>query len=425
MKEDFLQYIWANSLYRSRELTTVSGKNVIILNGGSLNRDAGPDFFNAKIKIDDIILAGNIEIHLSNSDWFQHGHQNDAAYNNVILSVVGYADVSVHNSEGREIETVELEYADNLYDEYLFMTEHHREPGCFRRLELLDKGWFKLSLQGLAVERLERKCADIQKNLEQTHNDWEECFYRLLCKYWSGNVNSEPFYELALRIPYKILLKYADRPFMVEALLFGCSGLLKTAEEDEYVDSLKKECAYLQAKHKLEAMRASQWKFMRVRPDAFPTVRVALLASCLCRFSHLMSGLLDAGSVKEACGLLNVEASAYWTKHYQFGKLSAEKIKRTGDNTKKIILINAVVPFMFMYGKKRGEDKYVEKALDWLENIEAEYNYIVESWKSCGFMFDSALQTQALIQLRKEYCDRHRCMQCRIGREVLSNFVLK
>lgn len=419
MNEDFLQYIWANSLFKSNEFLTCSGKRVQVVNTGQVNRDAGPDFFNAKIGIDHLILAGNIEIHLRNSDWFRHGHHNDSAYDNVVLSVVREADVKIYNSKGREIETVILDFVDTLYDEYLYMAGNNRQPGCRRGLENMDRSWFNLTLQSLAIERLERKCDDIRTILEQTNQDWDECFYRLLCKYWAGNVNSEAFYQLACSIPYRVLLKYTDKPQCVEALLLGTSGLLNEIGEDGYVTELCREYRYMQAKHKLQGMNPVIWKFMRLRPDAFPTVRLALLASYICCYCHLFSRILEAGSLQEVMQLLDIKASVYWNSHYLLGKVSPVREKRMGDNMKKIILINSIVPFLFIYGRERGEERYTEKAISWLEEISAEYNYVVKAWEECGFKFDSALQTQAVLQLNKEYCDKHKCLHCRVGRQVL------
>lgn len=420
MKEEFLQYIWANSLYRNDELVTYNGMPIRILDAGQLNRDAGPDFFNARIRMGEIILAGNVEIHLRSSDWYRHGHHLDAAYDNVILSVVKDHDIRIYNSEGTEVECIVLDYVESLYNEYLFMRNMLRHPGCYRRLDLLDDAWFYRTLQSLAIERLQRKVNDIRQMLEQTSGDWGECFYRLLCKYWSANVNSEIFYQLALHLPYRLLLRYADRLVSVEALLFGCAGLLENPLNDNYRIELKKEYVYLSKKHKLWTMPSDRWKFMRIRPEAFPTVRIALLAGLICRFGNLLSYILEATELETAIGLFNVRASAYWDTHYLFGTESSSRVKKLGRDAQKILFINAVVPFMFIYGTERGEDKFRERALRWLEKIEAEKNYIVRSWEKCGFVFESALQTQALIQLRKEYCDRHLCLRCRIGRQILS-----
>lgn len=421
MKEDFLQYIWANSLYRSDEFTTYNGKKVRILNPGEFNRDAGPDFFNARILIDGIVLAGNVEIHLKSSDWYRHGHHTDAAYNTVILSVVRTDDVRVYDSSGREIESMVVEYAGHLYEEYVYMRNRRSQPRCAKGLERVEDFWFFFILQSLAVERLERKVNDIRQLLQLTGNDWEECFYRLLCKYWSGNVNSAAFYQLSLFLPYKLLLKYADRPLIVEALIFGVSGLLERAGEEEYVNRLKREYAYYRAKHHLVEMPAQQWRFMRIRPKGFPTVRLALLSAFICRFGAAVPRLMEAMSVKEVTAVFEVQASSYWDTHYSFQKVSAVRTKRMGVELRHILLINTVVPFLYIYGREQGNEKLVEKALGWLEDLEPERNFIVESWKKCGFVFDSALQTQALIQLRKEYCDKYLCLKCPVGKEVLKS----
>ncbi len=423
MSEDFLQYIWANFLFKCKDFTAVSGEQVEILEPGRLNQDAGPDFFNARVRINQTEWAGNVEIHLNNSDWYRHGHHEDAAYDNVILSVVRNADRIIYNSQGRRITTIVLDYADQLYVEYQYLSGIQPRTGCHCGLKELQPT-FQLFLQTLAIERLERKCRDIRMMLKQTCQDWEECFYRLICRYWAGHVNSEPFYQLAVLLPYRILLRYADRQEALEALLLGCAGLLEQEREDEYIVFLKQEFSYLKRKHNLVVMRPEQWKFMRIRPDAFPTLRVALLASFIRKFGTLLSRILEAKQVTDIEQDFNTYTSEYWENHYRPGIQVVSKKHGLGKQMKKVLITNAVVPFMFLYGQERGEELYQEKALALLEKCKPEDNRIIRTWKSSGIIADSALQSQALIQLTKEYCEQHRCLQCRIGLEVLKSYLM-
>ena len=419
MNEDFLQYIWANALFRDAECVTTSGERLRVLRVGEQNRDAGPDFSNARVEKGGIILAGTVEVHVSGSDWFRHGHHLDAAYDNVILSVVKNADAGATTSKGRRVDTIELQYDERHWDEYLYIRDTRVMPRCHRRLRAIDPCKLESSLTGYAVERLERKCADVRRVLESNKNDWEGTLYHVITRYWSGNVNADPFSRLARGISYKKAWRESDSLQRVEALLLGYSGLLGAASErDEYVDTLQREYDHLARKYGLQAIDPSCWKFARARPTLFPTVRIALLAALLCRSRFLFSGLLEAPTARDAARLLDVAASPYWDTHYLPGRPSVPRVKRTGDMLRQLLVVNALVPFLFVYGKEQAEERYSEKALRWLEELPPETNSILRKWKACDITPRSALHAQAILHVHGEYCLQHRCLHCKLGNEI-------
>lgn len=413
MTEEFLQYVWENTLFDTRHCFSTAGKAIEIVHPGYKNRDAGPDFFNAKVKIDGMTHVGNVEIHQRGSDWFRHGHHVDAAYDNVILSVVAVADEDVFSSKGRPIDGMVLAYNTHLWDEYAYLQGLTEIPRCSHLLRQGDSALTSMALTGYAVERLEAKCRVIQEMLDETKNDWETCFYRLLARYWSGSVNAEPFSLLARSLPYKIVLKCADNLARIESLVFGVSGLLAGCAEDDYVAAMRQEYEFQASKWRLSSMNPASWKFARVRPVSFPTVRLALFAALMPRFNALVSAVLESSSLEEVERLLDVRASIYWDTRYKLGVPSVRHVKQLGQAMKEIVIINAVIPFLFVYGKGRGEEAYCDKAITWLEALPAERNYITEGWERAGVVLSSALQSQAVIQLKKEYCDAHRCLQCK------------
>ncbi|MDR0766395.1 MAG: DUF2851 family protein [Odoribacteraceae bacterium] len=419
MNEEFLQYIWENGLFRSAECVTTTGEQVRVLRVGRRNRDAGPDFSDARIETGGIVFAGTVEIHVRGSDWVRHGHHEDPAYDNVILSVVLHDDAEVYTSKGRRVDTILLQYDEHLHEEYLYTRETMDMPRCHRRAREIDPLKMELLLAGYAVERLERKCDDVYRLMEENHNDWEATLFGMITRYWSGNVNAEAFAMLARGIPYKLARRAGDSLFRVEALLLGYSGLLEAASErDEYVDAARAEYEYLASKHGLRALPPSCWKFARVRPTSFPTVRIALLAALLCRSGLLFTALLEAGTAGEAMRQLDVQASPYWDTHYRPGQPAGRQVKRVGTMLQQLIVVNALVPFLFVYGRERGEDKYREKALRWLEELPAEMNSIVTNWKKHGITPRSALHAQAILQLHGEYCLPRRCLDCKLGSEM-------
>ncbi|MDR0544516.1 MAG: DUF2851 family protein [Odoribacteraceae bacterium] len=419
MNEEFLQYIWANALFKDAACTTTDGEQVRILRVGEQNGNAGPDFSDARIEKGGVVFAGTAEVHLSGSDWARHGHHKDPAYDNVILSVVRNHDAEVYTSRGRRVDTIVLQYDERLHEEYLYTRGTPNAPRCHRRLPQIDPSKLEVSLTGYAVERLERKCDNVYRLLESSQNDWETTLFSMIARYWSGNVNAEAFSMLARGLSYKKVQRDGDSLFRAEALLLGYSGLLETAgERDEHVDALRQEYAYMASKHGLQSLPPSVWKFARVRPPFFPTVRIALLAALLCRSRLLLSEILEARTVEEAMHRFDVTASPYWDTHYRLGQPSARRVKRVGKMLQQILAINALAPFLFVYGKERGEDRYQERALAWLEELPPESNHIVADWQAAGIAPRSALHTQALLHLNDEYCQPRRCLHCKLGHEM-------
>lgn len=425
MKEEFLHYLWKYRLYDSDKLFDNDGNRIIVINPGEYNRDSGPDFFNARISIAGTVWAGNIEIHTRSSHFDAHGHQNDRAFNNVILHVVAENDKKVFNSLGQELLTVGLTFDTGLYEKYISLINIPYIIACQDEIVNIDNVLLLHWLNALVIERLEHKSEFVLNIFSETGNDWEETFYRLLSRYFGFRVNTEPFEMLATAIPFRIIRKHADDKFQIEALLFGIAGMLdeglfKEALSDEYYRNLIKEYKILSSKYSLQPLHGWGWKFSRLRPVNFPTVRISQLAAMLSLAGGLFSRVLEVNDIEQLKTLLDVTASPYWNDHFVFGKKSRSFPKSTGSQAIDIFLINAVIPLLFVYGKTRDHNDICERALTFLEEIDAEDNIIIEEWKTAGIDADSAFCSQALIQLRNEYCKKRRCLDCRIGSKLIS-----
>ncbi len=424
MKEEFLHYLWKYSLYDRDNLSDSEGNKIEVLSPGQYNRDSGPDFFNARIKTGNTIWAGNVEIHINASHFLMHGHQNDPAYNNVILHVVAIDDRKVFNSRGEEIPAAVLRFDGSLYERYQELVNNPILIACQDYIKgadrLLLRGW----IESLAIERLSRKAGTIGILLEKTDNDWEEVFYRLLCRYFGFRVNTEPFVMLAESLPFRIIRKHADSIFQIEALLFGAAGLLdegmfREALSDNYYKDLTREFKFLSSKYSIRPMHGWMWKFSRLRPVNFPTIRISQLAHMLSVSGGLFSQVLEADEPDNLKVLFEVPVSDYWEDHFVFGKKSRETKKNTGSQATDILVINAVIPVIFVYGKIRGRQDICDRALNFLLNIPPEQNKIISEWDEAGLSPESAFDSQALIQLRDEYCRKRRCLDCRIGGRLI------
>ncbi len=436
MKEEFLYYIWENRL-TDKALQTTEGESIEVVATGYRNTDSGPDFLEAKIQIGDKLWAGHVEIHVKSSDWNRHGHQTDKAYKNVILHVV-YENDSIVN----DIPTLELK---GHFDETLFAN--------YQRF-ILSKGWIpceksiaqvpvftRLSwLDRMAVERLESKSETVTKILNANQFDWEDALYKLLMRYFGLKVNNEAFEYLSNILPFKSLLKHADNLLQLEAMLFGCAGFLEDNLTEEYPLLLKREFAVMKAKFNLLAMPAERWRFMRMRPSNFPTIRLAQMAQLIHKNGCLFSKIREAKNGNEVKALFDVKASEYWETHWRFDKRlpqcdspttqksgavglsyhgSRKTAKHLGDATANILMINAVAPLLFCYGKLHKDESVCETAMQFLEETEAEDNTIIRHFAQCGIKADNAMQTQALLHLYNMYCKRKRCLECRIGNVLM------
>ena len=421
MKEDLLHYIWKMKRFDWKALHTTAGESVEILHFGIHNHDAGPDFLEGKVKIGDTIWVGNIELHTKSSHWYQHKHQEDPRYDNIILHVVFEDDRPVMDSQHNIVPTIVLQsrIAHEVIESYDRLVNNQDWIPCEKSIGQVKGITKAVWLDRLMIERLERKTKAIQELLDRTNNDWEEAFYRGLSRNLGLKVNGTAFELLAASIDLKTIMKYKHSALQIEALLFGQAGMLDKTFEDAYPLQLQREYRLLQHKHQLKTIDITLWKFMRLRPANFPTIRIAQLAQLLFQSNHLFSKMLAANSVSEIENMFEVKLVNYWKDHYQFDKESISRAKKLGKSTIHLLLINTIVPFLFHYGKHRKEEKYVDKALDLLRACKPENNSIIKKWKALDFDVDSAHTSQALLQLKNEYCNAKRCMSCAIGNAIM------
>ncbi len=421
MNEEFLFYIWQYRLFDTKELSTVQGEPVEIIRPGDHNSDSGPDFFNARIKLGDTQWAGNIEVHTRSSDWKKHRHQGNKAYDNIILHVVHEEDEPVFRQGGEAVPTLELKHRipGRIYSRYLQFKSSKAWVPCGRQAAEVSKFTLHSWLDRVLAERLERKANMIEESLAINKYNWEETFYRHMARSFGFKVNGDPFELLAGSLPSTILARHKDNLFQLEALLFGQAGLLETTFREKYPTALQNEYHFLKKKFRLSAMPGHLWKFMRMRPSNFPTLRIAQFASLVNRSSHLFSRVMETESLAELRKLLDVNCSDYWQGHYRFGKKAPGKRRSLGEDAVDIIIINTVVPFLFLYGKHLKNEKYSDRAFQYLEETEAEKNGIISRWEQIGLRVRNAYDTQALLQLKNEYCDKKRCLNCAIGNDLM------
>jgi len=421
--EDFLHYIWKFRLFDKQDLKTNHGENLEIFSAGIQNFDSGPDFQNARIKIGETIWAGNVEVHLSSSDWQKHNHHEDKAYDNVILHVVYRDDVPLMLSNGRKVPTLELRerIPDDLYNRYhrLIFGNQSIIP-CEANIGSIDSLTLHNWLTRVLIERLEKRTANVFNSLDLNKGDWEETFYQYLAANFGFKTNALPFELLAKSLPQLTFAKHKNNPTQIEALIFGQAGFLNTDFKDQYPTMLKSEYEFLQKKYKLKPIENHLWKFMRMRPQNFPTIRLAQFAALIIKSNHLFSKVLEIKDVRELRYLFTgINVNTYWDNHYRFDAESTPSVKTLGQSSVDILLLNSLVLFLFSFGKHNGTQHYINRSLQLLEHLPKENNKVIEEFITLGVNIKTAFESQALLELKNNYCNNKKCLHCAVGNKIL------
>lgn len=427
--EQLLHYVWKHKLFPLHPLKTTLQQDVEVIDPGLHNRNAGPDFFNAKIKIGGTLWVGNVEIHDKASDWYLHGHDKDERYNNVVLHVCGVIDTEAKNARGENLAQLQLDIPVHVQQHYAQLLSTDFYPPCYQIIPHLSQLNVHSWMSALQTERLSQKTEAIVRRLQQCNGDWENAYFVTLARNYGFGINGEAFEQWALTFPLHIVDHHRDDLFQIEAIFMGQAGLLdlgsvperyrQVAVKDDYYQKLCHEYQYLSHKFSLRPMDYRLWRFLRLRPQNFPHIRLSQLANLYYQRQASLSQLLEATSVNEAGQKLVTWVTPYWETHYTFGSESLRNEKHVSPFSLNLLLINTVIPLLFAYGQQRGEEKYCDRAFDFLDALKPENNHIVRMWKECGLGVENAGDSQALIQLKKEYCDKKECLRCRIGYEYL------
>jgi hypothetical protein len=420
MNERLLQFIWQFQYFNKNELTTVDGTSLNVFHPGRFNHNQGPDFSEAKIKIGNTTWVGNIEIHTETSQWRVHHHMSDQNYSNIILHVVWKNDTIIKDSNGQVIATLELQpiVSKLMLQQYEQLMNAKGFVSCEKHLPALLPVRWLLWKERLAAERLERKATLILENLEQANNHWEEIFWWQISKNFGAKVNASAFEQMARSLPVNILTKHKSQINQLEALILGQANLLNGDFKEDYPKMLQREYKFLAIKHQLTPINKTP-DLLRMRPANFPTIRLAQLAMLVFKSTHLFSKIIEINDLNELRILLNVTANDYWHYHYLFDQPTNYKTKNLGAVMTDNIIINTVVPMLFAYGIYHDAQKWKDKAMQYLIQLPLEENKITKAWKEFKVSNENALESQSLIELKNNYCDCKRCLQCAVGFKIM------
>ena len=412
------------------ELETTDGRLVEIIDPGLYNRlHSGPDFFNAKVRIAGTLWVGNVEIHQRASDWYQHRHDQDPRYNNVVLHVVGEADTDVLTQDRQYLPQLVLPVPASLSENYEELLRSDQYPPCYKIIPDLTALTVHSWLAALQTERLEQKTEAIKQRVEQCGGSWEDAYFVTLARNYGFGINGDAFEQWAKNVPLSAVGKHRDDLFQIEAIFMGQAGLLALesippryqaeALNEGYYARLNKEYQYLAHKFSMKPMDFAVWRFLRLRPQNFPHIRISQLANLYYERRAGLSVLLECETLEQLRNLLATHVTPYWETHYTFGSESPQSKKKTSVSSQNLLIINTAIPMLFAVGRHRQKEQLCDRAFDLLEQLGAEQNHIIRMWKECGLEVHTAGDSQALIQLKKEYCDRKDCLRCRIGYEYL------
>ena len=432
--ERLLHYVWKHKLWQLSEMKTADGLAVEIIDTGLYNhQNNGPDFFNAKLRIGGTLWVGNVELHDRSSDWYRHGHDTDEHYNNVVLHVVETIDMDVKTKDGRVLPQLQLAVPPQVTANYqqLLATDHY--PPCYHIIPDLSSLTIRSWLSALQTERLEKKTEAVKARVASCDGSWETAYFVTLARNYGFGINGDTFEAWARSISLRYVDHHRDNLFQIEALFMGQAGLLdlntipkrhqQAAIEDDYFCRLQQEYHYLAHKFNMSPIDANLWHFLRLRPQNFPHIRLSQLAVLYYNRHAGLSVILECESLKQLEETLKTHVSPYWQTHYGFGTVSKKNEKWLSMPSIRLLIINTAIPVLFAYGRYSGNEKLCDRSFEFLEELQAENNHITRMWQECGLSVQSAGDSQALIQLKKEYCDRKDCLRCRIGYEYLRGSV--
>ena len=416
-------------MFPLQEMHTTDGKLVEVIDPGLHNRNAGPDFFNAKVKIDGTLWVGNVEIHDRSHDWYVHGHDHDSAYNNVVLHVAGVVDDNVITSDGKFLPQLQLDVPKEINDHYKELLETDQYPPCYKIIPDLTKLTIHSWMSALQTERLEQKTEAIKARVDRNNGSWEDGYFTTLARNYGFGINGDAFEMWANTLPLKAVDHHRDDVFQIEAIFMGQAGLLelntipsqyqRDALNEGYFAKLRNEYQYLAHKFSMKPMDATMWRFLRLRPQNFPHIRISQLANLYYSRRAGLSSLVECTTIEQLKAVLATSVTPYWETHYTFGSTSCRNDKNLSPASLNLLMINTAIPMLFAYGKHKSDEALCDRAFDLLEQLKAENNYITRLWQQCGLTAQNAGDSQALIQLKKEYCDKKDCLRCRIGFEYL------